>query len=431
MRGSLTTYEIDQVYEKRSDNSWALHLGGVAMLSYSATTGHSLLYRHKDRLGSAITFSDSNGNVGSNGRRFFDPFGKPRDPNGGSLTTPRLTYLNDINLGSRRGFTDHRHLDEAQLIHMNGRVYDYNLGRFMSVDPFVHEGSQGLNPYSYIMNNPLSGTDPTGYDPEEETFEFDKETVESVEVNEKGQVTINFNNGAESQSFAASSVKVGNASMDIGGLAGIAKHVSGLGEGARAELLVGGSYTKANGEEAEYGHVALRVTGENDEGAFDKVFDYGRYIGGGVEGPGILRVWDSFDEYIKNENKYGRTTTGYVFDLDNEQANKINEHFNSLIGETEPMLKRGKMKQFRLASTPYHAANCNCTTVAMDGLQAGNPSLHKILNNEKFDKGRGLSFFEPQGYKLGKEGNGIRMPLDLQAASDEYGKASAKIKYSR
>lgn len=48
---------------------------------------------------------------------------------------------------------------------MNGRVYDYNLGRFLSVDPFVHEGSQGINPYSYLMNNPLAGTDPTGYTP--------------------------------------------------------------------------------------------------------------------------------------------------------------------------------------------------------------------------------------------------------------------------
>ena len=48
---------------------------------------------------------------------------------------------------------------------MNGRVYDYNLGRFMSVDPFIQApgNSQSINPYSYIMNNPLSGTDPTGY----------------------------------------------------------------------------------------------------------------------------------------------------------------------------------------------------------------------------------------------------------------------------
>ncbi|MDC2889332.1 hypothetical protein PN838_11750 [Psychrosphaera sp. G1-22] len=48
---------------------------------------------------------------------------------------------------------------------MNGRVYDYNLGRFMSVDPFIQSptSTQSVNPYSYIMNNPLSGTDPTGY----------------------------------------------------------------------------------------------------------------------------------------------------------------------------------------------------------------------------------------------------------------------------
>lgn len=50
-------------------------------------------------------------------------------------------------------------------IHMNGRAYDYNLGRFLSVDPFIQEpgNSQSMNPYSYIMNNPLAGTDPTGY----------------------------------------------------------------------------------------------------------------------------------------------------------------------------------------------------------------------------------------------------------------------------
>ncbi len=62
-------------------------------------------------------------------------------------------------------FTDHEHLDDIELIHMNGRVYDYNLGRFMSVDPVIQSptNSQSINPYSYIMNSPLAGTDPTGY----------------------------------------------------------------------------------------------------------------------------------------------------------------------------------------------------------------------------------------------------------------------------
>ncbi|RMH39790.1 MAG: hypothetical protein D6694_10845 [Gammaproteobacteria bacterium] len=60
-----------------------------------------------------------------------------------------------------RGFTGHEHLDDVQLIHMNGRV----LGRFLSVDPFIqgNGNSQGLNPYSYILNNPLAGKDPSGY----------------------------------------------------------------------------------------------------------------------------------------------------------------------------------------------------------------------------------------------------------------------------
>jgi hypothetical protein len=44
-------------------------------------------------------------------------------------------------------------------------MYDYNNGRFLSVDPFIQSptSTQSLNPYTYIFNNPLSGTDPSGY----------------------------------------------------------------------------------------------------------------------------------------------------------------------------------------------------------------------------------------------------------------------------
>ena len=47
---------------------------------------------------------------------------------------------------------------------MNGRAYDYNLGRFLLADPVMQSpsNSQSLNSYSYIMNNPLAGTDPLG-----------------------------------------------------------------------------------------------------------------------------------------------------------------------------------------------------------------------------------------------------------------------------
>lgn len=48
---------------------------------------------------------------------------------------------------------------------MNGRVYDPELGRFMSADPFVQApyNTQSYNRYSYVFNNPLSFTDPNGY----------------------------------------------------------------------------------------------------------------------------------------------------------------------------------------------------------------------------------------------------------------------------
>jgi hypothetical protein len=48
---------------------------------------------------------------------------------------------------------------------MNGRIYDPELGRMLSPDPFVQvpEYSQNFNRYSYVMNNPLNMTDPSGF----------------------------------------------------------------------------------------------------------------------------------------------------------------------------------------------------------------------------------------------------------------------------
>ena len=38
---------------------------------------------------------------------------------------------------TNRGYTGHEHIDEMGLIHMNGRVYDPVLGRFLSADPNI------------------------------------------------------------------------------------------------------------------------------------------------------------------------------------------------------------------------------------------------------------------------------------------------------
>ena len=48
---------------------------------------------------------------------------------------------------------------------MNGRIYDPTLGRFLQADPHIQapKNSQNYNRYSYVLNNPLSYTDPSGY----------------------------------------------------------------------------------------------------------------------------------------------------------------------------------------------------------------------------------------------------------------------------
>ena len=38
---------------------------------------------------------------------------------------------------TNQGFTGHEHIDEMGLIHMNGRVYDPQIGRFLSADPYI------------------------------------------------------------------------------------------------------------------------------------------------------------------------------------------------------------------------------------------------------------------------------------------------------
>ncbi|CAA0233794.1 membrane hypothetical protein [Tenacibaculum maritimum] len=50
------------------------------------------------------------------------------------------------------------------LIHMNGRMYDAKLGRFLSPDNFIQEpfSTQSFNRFGYVWNNPLKFTDPSG-----------------------------------------------------------------------------------------------------------------------------------------------------------------------------------------------------------------------------------------------------------------------------
>lgn len=47
---------------------------------------------------------------------------------------------------------------------MNGRMYDANLGLFLSPDNYIQDpfNTQNYNRYGYVLNNPLSIVDPSG-----------------------------------------------------------------------------------------------------------------------------------------------------------------------------------------------------------------------------------------------------------------------------
>ena len=66
---------------------------------------------------------------------------------------------------TNRGFTGHEHIDEMGFIHMNGRVYDPSIGRFLSADPTIQHpyNTQDYNRYSYTTNNPLKYVDMNGF----------------------------------------------------------------------------------------------------------------------------------------------------------------------------------------------------------------------------------------------------------------------------
>ena len=118
--------------------------------------GTQTRYLHRDHLGSVASITDELGNVLE--QNDYDAFGQRR-PITGNINDPFPVSIEP------RGYTGHEHLDDLGIIHMNGRIYDPSIGRFLSADTFIQfpNNQQSLNRYSYVLNNPLSYTDPSGH----------------------------------------------------------------------------------------------------------------------------------------------------------------------------------------------------------------------------------------------------------------------------
>ena len=143
-----------------------LYIGGspyesniVYLKNFGSSTA-SFHFLHKDYLGSILAVTDESGYAIE--RRHYDAWGNFTNLIvAGSVVNP-ATYTG--NLLVDRGYTSHEHLAGVGLIHMNGRLYDPLLRRFLNADENIQDptNTQNYNKYGYVMNNPLMYNDPSG-----------------------------------------------------------------------------------------------------------------------------------------------------------------------------------------------------------------------------------------------------------------------------
>ena len=91
-------------------------------------------------------------------KRLYDAWGDLlRVQDGSGNTLSGLTFFD-------RGYTGHEHLLGVGLIHMNARLYDPKLHRFLQPDNYVQDpgNTQSFNRYAYCVNNPLKHNDKNG-----------------------------------------------------------------------------------------------------------------------------------------------------------------------------------------------------------------------------------------------------------------------------
>lgn len=134
-------------------------LAVVKQTGFAGAVQRSVAFLLTDHLGSVDAIADAAGHPVQ--KMSFDAWGKRRQT---SWRAAAADPWFDTSI-TARGFTGHEMIDTVGLVHMNGRVYDPELARFVSADPFVQDAtnSQSLNRYAYVLNNPLSMTDPTGF----------------------------------------------------------------------------------------------------------------------------------------------------------------------------------------------------------------------------------------------------------------------------
>jgi RHS repeat-associated protein len=148
VEGNTSTLFLGGVYEVASNGTATTTtsyytLGGA---SVATRTGASLYYTLGDQIGSTSVAYRSDGQQ-TDTQRYY-PFGSIRP--GPSNTLPADKTFTGQTLDQATGLLDY-----------GARYYDPSIGRFTQPDPSPTDPLT-LNNYSYVDNNPITGTDPTG-----------------------------------------------------------------------------------------------------------------------------------------------------------------------------------------------------------------------------------------------------------------------------
>jgi len=168
--GTQTTLyigSVEKITHKDGSKQWKRYIGGNLMILQDVSGAGAITQSHtryllKDHLGSLQYILDAGGFVVQS--LGFDPWGDRLNSFQNEGSKPWATDLYNI-LETTRGFTGHEMVDGLDIVHMNGRIYDSRIGRFLQADIIIDgaNNTQGYNRYSYVHNNPLNATDPSGH----------------------------------------------------------------------------------------------------------------------------------------------------------------------------------------------------------------------------------------------------------------------------
>ncbi len=172
-------FERTDVYEETcSDNdncvgnwskgAYVLNIAGpmglMGSIALSAPSTGERSYFLTDHLGTVVARTDHEGTLEE--RYSYDAWGRRRDfVSAVPYSVLAMARNWTRNAFTDRGYTGQEMMDAFGLVHMKGRIYDPEIGRFLSPDPFVRDKAnlQAHNRYSYVLNNPLVHTDPSGF----------------------------------------------------------------------------------------------------------------------------------------------------------------------------------------------------------------------------------------------------------------------------